>query len=229
MTAHREALYYPFHLCSERMLVDLLRTFQAVHFRDYMALQLTPFFGTTAFQDRMGDAFPDLVAAGRLVQGYRTSGPLDAAMEEAVDRDLADPVWRDQFHRALEENRRFQRGLFDPSHGMVIGGHLVPGPAALLQLMEPSHAGRPFTVESVRKRSRGQHALRDAYEFEYGLALVKTALSGMWTVRIARQHDLCGVTDSTAHYHLLEQTCRRDGIPFAHQLLPKIPVTLTGT
>lgn len=251
MTADRDALYYPFHLCSEDTLMELLRRFRTVHFRDYMALQLTPFLGTMAFRDRMGDTFPHLVAEGRLVQGHPTSGPLDADMENAVDQDLADPVWRNLFHRSFREHRRFQRGLFDPSHGIAIGRTMVPGPAALLQLMDPVRATTAVTVELVRKRNANQTlfspaplgarrdapspfspaqpgARRDApspmpesYEFEYGLALIKTSVSNLWTVRIGRNRDLTVATESIGHYDLLQRTLHRSGINLANDLLAK--------
>ena len=251
MTADRDALYYPFHLCSEDTLMELLHRFRTVHFRDYMALQLTPFLGTTAFQDRMGHSFPQLVAEGRLVQGYPTSGPLDDDMEHAADQDLADPVWRNLFHHSFREYRRFQRGLFDPSHGIAIGRTMVPGPAALLQLMDPMRAALAVTVESVRKWSaRSQGASRcaqggagekdegasqraqggagetnacmaECYEFEYGLALIKTAVSNLWTVRIGCSRDLTVATESIGHYDLLQRTLHRSGVKLANHLLAK--------
>jgi hypothetical protein len=186
-----------------------------------MALQLTPFFGTTAFHDRMGDGRPDLVAAGRLVQGYTTSGPLDADMELRVNQDLADPEWRRLFHQAFTEQRRFQRGLFDPSHGMRVGNRVIPGPAALLCLMEGSRAMQPYTVQTVRRLSASQPALSDCYQFEYGLALIKTAASGIWTRRLASEHHLSAVTDSPGHYALLRQSCDRDEMKLANRLLLK--------
>lgn len=219
LISNRQALYYPFHLCSEGTLKQLLRHFQTIHFRDYMAIQLTPFCGTTAFQDRMGNAYPDLLAAGRLVQGYRTSGPLNEAMEEAVDLDLIDPTWRQWFHQIFREQRRFQRGLFDPSHGMVIGAHLVPGPAALLRLMEKCRAEEPYSVKRVRHLSAKHAGVEDGYRFEYGMALIKTAAAGVWTQWIAQDKQLSVVTDSPGHYALLQRSCERDGNRLANHLL----------
>ncbi|WP_455389654.1 hypothetical protein, partial [Petrachloros mirabilis] len=105
-------LFYPFHLCHEDTLVKLLLRFTTVHFRDFMALQLTPMVGMTAYVDRMGDSFPELLASGRLVQGYDVSGPLSPEVVAAIDRDLRDPAWRQLFERSLRVNRRFQQGLF---------------------------------------------------------------------------------------------------------------------
>jgi hypothetical protein len=228
MTVDRDALYYPFHLCSEDTLMALLQRFRTVHFRDYMALQLTPFLGTMAFQDRMGDNFPRLVAEGRLIQGHPTSGPLDADMERAVDQDLADPVWRNLFHHSFREYRRFQRGLFDPSHGIAIGRTIVPGPAVLLQLMDPVRETSAVTMESVRKWNAGQTLfspaplpLAESYEFEYGLALIKTAASNLWTIRLARSRDLAVATESTGHYDLLQRTLHRSGVNLANHLVTK--------
>ncbi|MBS0154216.1 MAG: hypothetical protein JSS38_06470, partial [Nitrospira sp.] len=90
-------LFYPFHLCHERTLQWLLERYEQVHFRDYMAIQVSPFCGTTAFPERMGDAFPDLLASKRLVQGYNVSGPLTPDTCIAVDRDLTDSTWRGLF------------------------------------------------------------------------------------------------------------------------------------
>jgi hypothetical protein len=52
--------------------------------------------------------------------------------------------------------------------------------------------------------------LEEAYEFEYGLALLKTSAAQVYTVRLAQTHDLLPVTDSHWHYTLLNQTLRRD-------------------
>ncbi|MCZ6798878.1 MAG: hypothetical protein O7F12_00165, partial [Nitrospirae bacterium] len=68
------ALFYPFHLCHEQTLHILLVDFEHIHFRDFMALQLTPLMGTTAFPDRMGDYYPNLLKKGRLIQGHSVSG-----------------------------------------------------------------------------------------------------------------------------------------------------------
>ena len=50
-------------------LARLLTRFATVHFRDFMALQLTPMSGITAFQDRMGMSFPAIVASGHTQVG----------------------------------------------------------------------------------------------------------------------------------------------------------------
>jgi hypothetical protein len=211
-TLSRSALFYPFHLCAPRTLEAMLARYQSIHFRDYMALRLTPLMGTMAYQDRMGDDHPTLVETGRLVQGYSVSGPLDLAARAAVDRDLSDPRWRTMFHEALQNDRRFQRGLFDLTHAVRIGQALVPGPAALLHLLEADRAESPCTVAMVQGLARPSLTLEEAYEFEYGLALLKTSAAQVYTVRLAQDLDLLPVTDSHSHYALLNQTLMREGL-----------------
>jgi hypothetical protein len=212
------ALYYPFHLCHERTLSRLLGAYTSVHFRDYMALQLTPMSGTTAYNDRMGQSHPDLVKAGRIVQGYPVSGPLDADMTAAVNRNLADPVWRAGFHHGLRSDRRFQRGLFDLSHSMRISGATVPGPAALLRLLEKARATQLCSVERARALSCRQTTPEEGYEYEYALAMVNTSAALAYTIRLCRQHELGAVTDSPVHFNLLAYLCARDNITFDNRL-----------
>jgi hypothetical protein len=208
----RRALYYPFHLCHEQTLARLLEDYRAVHFRDYMALQLTPMSGTTAYQDRMGQYHPELVATGQIVQGYSVSGPLDADAVSAVDRDLADKTWRAAFHDGLANNRRFQRGLFDLSHSVAVGGSTVPGPAALLRLLEEKRMTQACSVKQVQALSSRQLTSDEGYVYEYALALVKTSAALAYTIRLCRQHELEAVTDSEVHFTLLKQTCARERI-----------------
>ena len=166
-TLARSALFHPFHLCAPRTLEALLTRYHSIHFRDYMALRLTPLMGTMAYQDRMGDDHANLVETGRLVQGHTVSGPLDQPARDAVDRDLGDPRWRTLFHQALQNDRRFQRGLFDLTHAMRIGQSLVPGPAALLCLLEAQRAETSYTVASVQRLANPSVTLEETYEFEY--------------------------------------------------------------
>ena len=214
-----DALYYPFHLCHPATLELMLKRYKAVHFRDYMAIQLTPLTGTTAYQDRMGDQFPDLVRAGRIVQGYHVSGPLTGEVAEAVDRDLSDATWRAMFHCALGEDRRFQRGLFDVAHGMTIGRRLVPGPAALLTLLDTRWMAQTFTLEAVRRLSRLPGSSDESYAYEYGLALVKTSAALHVTYRLALAHGLRPVTDSRSHHDLFARSLAREGLDLEHELL----------
>lgn len=216
-----QALYYPFHLCHEKTLHRLLADYASVHFRDYMALQLTPLHGTTAYPDRMGERFPALVAEGRIVQGYHVSGPLDGDLSAAIDRDLADPVWRQRFHRALSEDRRFQRGLLDTSHAVQIGGTLVPGPAALLQLLAEARRAEPWSVAALRGLAARATHPEHGYRYEYALALVKTSASLQHTIRLADRHHLVAVTDSTAHFDLLARTCQRERVEIRNHLVAR--------
>lgn len=218
-SATRNALFHPFHLCSPETLERLLSQYDSIHFRDYMALRLTALMGTTAYQDRMGDDHQALVTSGRIVQGYQVSGPLDAAAIAEVDRDLADPSWRDLFHAGLREDRRFQRGLFDLTHAMQIGGMLVPGPAALLRLLEPERGTNHCTVAQVQALAKPGLSLDEAYRFEYGLALLKTAAAQVYTIRLARAHNLIPVTDSHTHHSLLSRSVTRERIDLPYEYL----------
>jgi hypothetical protein len=187
-----------------------------------MALQLTPMSGMTAFQDRMGMSFPDLVDSGRLVQGYDVSGPLSPALAAAIDRDLLDPLWRARFHHALRRDRRLQRGLFEPSHSLRIGDSLVPGPAALLRLMDDSFRQQDYTLDQVRALSKRRLTLEEGYLYEYGLALVKTSASLAYTQTLALTNQLQPVTDSPAHFALYAQSCVRESWPKTNLLLIRI-------
>ena len=222
---HRQpphALFYPFHLCHPETLTRLLTRFASVHFRDFMAMQLTPMTGVTAFQDRMGMSFPELIESGRLIQGYDVSGPLSLLVTEAIDRDLRDPVWRAQFHTALCRDRRLQRGLFEPSHAVRIGETVVPGPAALLHLMNDSFREEPFDLAGVRTLSKRNPTLEEGYLFEYGLALVKTSASLVYTQMLALAHQLQPATDSSAHFTLYAQSCARENWVRTNHLLTRV-------
>jgi hypothetical protein len=203
-------------------LARLLARFATAHFRDFMALQLTPMSGMTAFQDRMGMSFPDLIESGRLVQGYDVSGPLPAPVADAIDRDLHDPLWRARFHTALCQNRRLQRGLFEPSHSLRIGDSLVPGPSALLRLMDDSFRQQDYDLAQVRALSKRSVTLEEAYHYEYGLALVKTSASLVYTQTLALAHQLQPVTDSPAHFALYAQSCVRENWLRTNHLLIRV-------
>ena len=197
----------------------LLTRFATVHFRDFMALQLTPMSGVTAFQDRMGMSFPDLIESGRLIQGYDVSGPLSPIVATAIDHDLHDSQWRACFHTALRRDRRLQRGLFEPSHSLRIGDRLVPGPAALLRLMDDSFRQQAYDLDQVRALSKRNSTLEEGYHYEYGIALVKTSASLVYTQTLALAHQLQPVTDSPAHFTLYAQSCIRENWTKTNHLL----------
>ncbi len=218
----QNALFYPFHLCAPDTLEQMLARYGVIHFRDYMALRLTPFMGTTAYQDRMGDDHPTLVTSGRIVQGHPVSGPLDEAATAQVNRDLADSHWRILFHTGLREDRRFQRGLFDLTHAMRIGTATVPGPATLLRLLERDRAGSVCSVALVQQLAKPAPTLDEAYQFEYGLALLKTAAAQVYTFRLVHAHGLVPVTDSLTHHALLNRTMAREGIDLPNDYVGRL-------
>ncbi len=214
-------LFYPFHLCHERTLHSLLANYETVHFRDFMALRLTPLMGTTAFPDRMGDYYPKLFKANRIVQGHDVSGPMNAEVGDTVNRDLADVRWRALFHEALSSNYRFQRGLFDTSQIPQPGNPVSDDHSILTELAQTDWVEIPFDVETVQTLSRSAHTPKDGARFEYGWALIKTSASLVYTIQICQTLHLTAVTDSSAHYQLLTATCQRDGIDFSNTCLKR--------
>jgi len=216
------ALYYPFHLCHERTLELLLKKYKVVHFRDFMALQLTPMMGTTAFPDRMGDYYPKLLHTGRIAQGHDFSGPMPSDTAMAVDRDLTDPDWRHSFQDFLLTDRRFQRGLFGDSEEETNRPTGAPHLGEWLDFNEPEWALRPFDVERVKTLSRQRLHGEEATQFEYGWALIKTAVSLIYTIQLCHQLSVVAVTDSSAHYRLLARTCERDEVPLENICVKRV-------
>ena len=207
-----DALYYPFHLCHEHTLHQLLSDYPVVHFRDFMALQLTPLMGIAAFPDRMGDYYPDLVQSGRIVQGHDISGSLSPVITTAVNQDLADPLWRSIFHEALRHDRYFQRGLVafsQDSHGR---SSVAADSAGLSALQQPEREFAPYTVESLQDMSRTRLSEEESLSFEYGFGLIKTSASLLYTIRLCHQLGLIAATDSASHHRLLARTCLRDTV-----------------
>ena len=212
LTPQTDALFYPFHLCHARTVEQLLTQFTRLHFRDYMALQLSPFFGTTAYPDRMGDFFPDLVVSGRLVERYNVSGPLSLEIATAVDRDLSDSPWRGLFHAALTTDRRFQRGLFDESCITGTSSTQPDEPSMLTRLKDGALQTQPFTVAGICRLSQRRLTGTEADTFDYGLALLKTSAALVYTVHLAATHRMAMATDSQAHFTLLSRMATRDRI-----------------
>ncbi|MDH5428683.1 MAG: hypothetical protein OEY57_10975 [Nitrospirota bacterium] len=215
------ALYYPFHLCHVHTLEHLLADYQTVHFRDFMALQLTPMMGTTAFPDRMGDYYPEDLQAGRIIQGYNVSGAMAPEIIRAIDQDLADRPWRTQFQKSLLKDSRFQRGLFGDPHAGRTGSPEAPSKPEWHQFREEDWAARLFNVETVRALSRKRLHGEELARFEYGWALIKTSASLMYTIQLCHQHGLVAVTDSSAHHDLLTRTCEREQFQLEHSCIKR--------
>lgn len=207
-----DALYYPFHLCHEQTLHQLLEDYSRVHFRDYMALQLTPFMGTTGFPDRMGDYYPDLLASGRIVQGHDVSGRLSSEMAAAVNRDVADPHWRSLFHEGLRNDQSFQRGLVAFSQDSQGRSTVAADSAVLSALQQPERKFTPFTVETLQAMSRKPLPEKENRDFEYGFGLMKTSAALVYSIRLCQQLGLVAVTDLASHHRLLTRTCLRESV-----------------
>ena len=174
-----------------------------------MALRLTPLMGTTAFPDRMGDYYPQYLKTGRIMQGYDLNGSMTAETTSAVNQDLSDPSWRHRFHESILNDHRFQRGLF-PDPQDITGPTQSENSPIWLQFQEERWENELLDVEVVQALSRKRLEGQQARQFEYGWAMIKTAASLIYTIKLCHQLKLIAVTDSTAHYHLLAQTCRRD-------------------
>ncbi len=206
----QDVLFYPFHLCHPHTLKQLLMTYQRVHFRDYMAIQLSPVFGTTAHNERMGDAHPELVAEGRLVQGYQVSGPLSPETIASVNEDLADTVWRDLFHTALATDRRFQHGLFGTPTGTQRPWD---------SLGEDQFRTERFSVAQIRRLS--EQFGKDAPLLDYGLALLKTSAALVYTGQLAATYQWHAVTDSPAHGRLFQRHIERERLEVEHGVIER--------
>jgi len=181
-----------------------------------MALQLTPMLGTTAFSDRMGDDHPELLKAGRIVQGHDVSGAMSSETSDAVNQDLADAQWRGLFQKSLLNNCRFQRGLFPEAQRPSDGPVQTQAEPEWLQFYGMEWAKAPFQVETVQALSRHRPVGEEMAHFEYGWAMIKTAASLTYTIQLCHQLNVSAVTDSSSHYHLLAQTCERKQILLTH-------------
>ncbi|MCW5785481.1 MAG: hypothetical protein KIT39_19390 [Nitrospirales bacterium] len=211
-----DALYYPFHLCHEQTLHQILKDYSPVHFLDFMALQFTPFMGATGFPDRMGDYYTELLESGRIIQGHDVSGPLSPRMVMAVNQDLADPLWRSIVHAALKDDRRFQRGLVAFSMDSQ-GRSSVPTDAALLAaFQQPEREFAFYTVETLQSMSRRRLPERENLTFEYGFGLIKTSAALVYSIQLCRHMGLVAVTDSPAHHQLLRRTCLRESVELSY-------------
>ena len=202
----RAGLYYPFHLCTRESLEHFLSRYDTVHFRDFMALQLTPTSGTMAYPDRMGDMHPDLLEQGRIAQGHNVSGPLSQEMDRRIDRDLKDREWREIFHFAARHDARFQRGLAEAE--------------TAFEPWLPERWGHwQVTLADIRQMSRLKLDPERAIALEYGLMLVKTSVSLWHTIQLCQKHTMDAITDSARHDQLLQRTLKRDHMPLPTYLL----------
>lgn len=217
-----DALFYPFHLCHEQTLHGLLQKFHVIHFRDFMALQLTPLAGMTAFPDRMGDDYPEQLEAGCIIQGHQVSGPLSQAITVMVNRDLADGAWRSTFHQALASDGRFQRGLFRSSPPQSGEEAQLLDTTALSHLTQPARMSVPYTVESLQTMSRKRLTGDTEISFDYGMALLTTSASLQYTIQLCHQQNLVAATDSDSHSQLLARSCQRDNMTLSNFCLPRL-------
>ena len=216
-----DALYYPFHLCHEHTLHRLLQNHKVIHFRDFMALQLTPMTGITAFSDQMGQYYPELHKTGRIVQGHDISGSMPTQIHEAVDRDLSDQFWRGYFHAAFLNDYRFQRGLLHKSRILPSKSATTDNTFILSSFSESDWTKKPFQVETVKTISSWDSFKKNEQIFEYGWALIKTSAALVYTIRLCQVLGLEAVTDSTSHYNLLERTRERDGIELKNSAISR--------
>ena len=212
-------LFYPFHLCHERTLEQLLAEYEHVHFRDYMALQLSPMMGTMAYPDRMGDDYPELLRTGRIVQGHSVIGAMSPDVVTAVNRDLDDQRWRASFHEALLHDLQFQRGLVTFSQDGQGRSTKPTDSIGLLKLQQPEWEVMPFQVEMIKALSGKRLSGEEHDHYEYGFALVKTAASLIFTIHLCQQMNLGAATDSASHHQLLMRTCERDHLTLSNRLV----------
>lgn len=207
------AFYYPFHLCSRETLEHLLSRYALVHFRDYMALQLTPMSGTMAFPDHISDHYPDLYAEGHIVQGHNVSGPISEELGSRIDRDLDDHEWREIFHSALRDEPRFRRGFAERGEDAA---------QFALWLGERWRAC-PMSLAEVRQMSCQKLDPEGALAFEYGMMLIKTSAALWYTIQICQRQALVAATDSPAHDRLLTRILARERLQLAIYLWPARP------
>jgi hypothetical protein len=76
--------------------------------------------------------------------------------------------------------------------------------------MDDSFRQQAYDLDQVRALSKRNITLEEGYHYEYGLALVKTSASLVYTQTLALAHQLQPVTDSPAHFTLYAQSCIRE-------------------
>ncbi len=203
------AIFYPFHLCHEKTLTRLLQSYDQIHFKNFLAIQLTPLAGTTAFEDRMGDYHPELLDSQHIVQGYDVSGPLSPEIAHWVNADLQDPRWRTLFHRSLKQDLRFREGLFGKTQGTSLNPEFGSRPNSGETMLKESMLTKNFTVKMVQELSKQPITSKNQDEFDYGFSLVKTSASLAYTYQLANTYNLQPVTDSFSHFLLFHRTIQR--------------------
>jgi len=88
--------------------------------------------------------------------------------------------------------------------------------------MDDSFRHQAYDLGRVRVLSKCSATLEEGYHFEYGLALVKTSASLVYTQTLAQAHQLQPVTDSPAHFTLYAQSCVRENWVRTNHLLIRI-------
>jgi len=186
-----------------------------------MALQLSPMMGTLAFPDRMGDAYPELLHAGQIVQGHSVSGPMSLDVVTAINRNLMDQTWRSSFHEALTCNQQFQRGLVTFAQDRQGRSTKPADPASLLTLQRPEWEHTPFLVDEIRGLCGKRLTQEETDHYEYGFALIKTAASLVYTILLCQELHFDAATDSASHHQLLTRTCQRDNVILTNRYIKR--------
>ena len=74
-------------------------------------------------------------------------------------------------------------------------------------------------IQMLNTKNAAPLELDPGYRLEYGVALIKTSASLIYTDRLARAHLLQTATDSPAHFALFEHAERRDNRAWANHLI----------
>jgi hypothetical protein len=85
--------------------------------------------------------------------------------------------------------------------------------------MDDSLRRQAYDFDQVRALSTKSLTCEDGFHYEYGVALVKTSASLVYTQTLALAHQLEPVTDSHAHFSLYAQSCLREHWPRTNYLL----------
>jgi hypothetical protein len=88
--------------------------------------------------------------------------------------------------------------------------------------MDDSFRQQAYDLGRVRELSKKSVTLEEGYLYEYGLALVKTSASLIYTQTLALAHQLQPVTDSSAHFSLYVQSCVRENWLRTNHLLIRV-------